>query len=151
MTISPAVGRIIVAFMDALLPDKDVSFSPYRQRVPEILDAIFEPEQFDDPTLRRAIPLLFRVLNWLPVVCFWLIYKPLPLTRLSIADRQRLFARLASSRVYLLRNLFVTTKLIAGMALFHMEETWPLVGYDAEGALPRVINRNPAYEAAESP
>lgn len=149
--ISNRIARVVVAFAEALLPDVEgAAFSTHVEGIPQTLNQVFDPAQFDEPALRPAMPLLFRALNWVPVVCFWLIWRPVPFTWLSVANRRRLLARMEASRLYGLRMLLMTAKMFVCMALFYDEGAWPLVGFDGEGELPRTVNANPAYEAAQA-
>ncbi len=130
--------------MEGLLPDNErQSFADVRGRMGDIANDLFDPNKYDDPVLKNSIPMVFRIFNWIPVLCWWLIWKPLPLTRLSVADRQRLFHKMEHSRLYALRGLYVAAKMFACMVFFHDESTWDYVGYDNEGLLARVINRTP--------
>lgn len=142
MYLSNRATAVLAAFAEALLPDDaSVSFAEVRGRMGATAREIFDPRRFDDPTLRMAMPTVLTALYWLPLVCFWLIWKPLPFTKLPVADRQRLFAKLEHSRLYALRGLYVTAKMFACMIFFHDEATWSYVGFDNKGELPLEINR----------
>ncbi|RMF12969.1 MAG: hypothetical protein D6761_11875 [Candidatus Dadabacteria bacterium] len=126
--------------MEAILPDTpEADFSATRQKMGPLAREMFVPSAYDDGMLRKSVPLLFDLLNWLPVLCFWLIWRPLPFTRLSLANRQRLLAKLEHSRLYAFRGLLLVSRMYCCMLFFHFRETWDYVGYDGAGQLDPVI------------
>jgi len=131
------LGRVAVAFWEALLPDDEVpAFREARLALPQRLVEVYDPEKFDDPMLRAAVPWILRLINWIPVLAFWLIWKPLPLTRLRIEDRRRLYAAMENSRLYGIRGLFMIAKVMLGLLFFQDRSTWNEIGYDGEGLKP---------------
>lgn len=142
MYLTERMTATMVAFMEALLPDNEAAnFAAIRAGMPKVARELFDPCRFDSEGLKMAMPAVFTALYWLPVVCFWLAWKPLPLPRLSVADRQRVFFKLEHSRLYLFRGLYVTAKMFCSMVFFHDERTWAYVGFDGKGELPLVIQR----------
>lgn len=140
MYLSERVTQTMVAFMEALLPDSPTAnFAAVRADMPKLARELFDPRRFDSEGLKMALPTVFTGLYWLPILCFWLIWKPLPFTRLKIADRQRLFNKLEHSRLYVFRGLYVTAKMFCSMVFFHDERTWSYVGFDGKGILPVIV------------
>lgn len=135
--LSPALGRVVVAFLDALLPDApDFDLSAAKARVPELINASFDPERFDSPMLRSILPWIVRLIQWSPILFWWLSWCPLPFTWLSVARRRKLLARMEHSRVYGIRGLLLVGKVSLGLFLFDQKETWGPIGYDGRGLLP---------------
>ena len=131
----------MAAFMQALLPDQpDVDFTDVRHKLGDTANEIFDPRRFDDPILQRSVPTVFSVLYWLPVFCFWLAWRPVPFTWLSIERRQTLFLKLEHSRLYAFRGLYLAGKMFCCMMFFHHEATWDYVGYDHRGELDPVVH-----------
>lgn len=134
MYISEAQGRIVIAFLEALLPDgDDFDFADVRQRVPERINEVFDARRFDNPLLRSGFPWILRLMQVAPIFLFWLSWRPLPLTWLSIERRQRFFRGMEGSRIYGIRGLFLACKLITCLVMFDDERTWTPIGYDGEG------------------
>ena len=142
MYISDRTAATMAAFAEALLPDTaETSFADVRARLGATARELYDPRRFDDGLLRLGLPTVFRVFFWLPILCFWLLWKPLPFTRLSVRDRQRLFTKLEHSRIYALRGLYLTGKMFTCMTFFHDEATWAYIGFDGKGELPLTIVR----------
>jgi hypothetical protein len=135
--LSPALARVVTAFLDGILPDApDFDVSAAKQRVPDLINASFDPERFDSPMLRQSLPWIVRLLQWSPIIFFWISWFPLPLTWMSRRRRTRFLARLEHSRIYGARGLLLVGKVSLGMFLFDQRETWGPIGYDGRGLLP---------------
>jgi hypothetical protein len=148
----PRLARIVIAFVDALLPfDARTPLAAWAAAVPERINCTVDPERFDDPILRRGIPGVFSILQWAPLIFFWILWKPMPFTWLSRSDRERLLAGLERSRIYGARGLVMVAKMYAFMFMFSDEGPWPVIGYDGRGLLPPDLVPTPAYDQARRP
>lgn len=135
--LSPALGRVVIAFLDALLPDTpDFDVSAAKRRVPDLINASFDPERFDSPMLRQSLPWIVRLLQWSPILFFWISWCPLPFTWLPRRLQTRFLTRLEHSRLYGARGLLLVGKVSLGMFLFDQREAWAPIGYDGRGLLP---------------
>lgn len=135
--ISPGLGRVIEAFLEALLPDGDgFEFAEARRGVAGRMNEVFDPARFDSPLLRNALPWIVRLMQWSPLIFFWVSWRPIPLTWMSVDTRRRHLMRMEGSRLYAARGLFLTCKLTVCMVLFERPDTWGPIGYDGQGLLP---------------
>ena len=135
--LSPGLLRVAEAFMEALLPDEgDPELIAARRDMGRRFNEVFDPARFDSPTLQGSVPWILRLIQWAPVLFWWLSWRPLPFTWLSLEARRRFLERMERSRLYGVRGLFMVAKLLCSMVYFDDRRTWAFIGYDGQGLLP---------------